>query len=191
MGRRRRKRGGLSRGFWFARNLVFLVCALVGVGAYFTHSDFAVSKPASWPARVVHVSDGDTVTVTNERNHQKYRVRLQGVDSPEVDHGRGRPGQPFGPVAKRFMTKLLAGARVVVHPSGDTSYDRIVGRIFKNGHDVAVRLVRAGMAWDYPHYDPRHIYTAYQRTARQASVGLWAGKNPTPPWRWRHQVWTR
>lgn len=148
------------------------------------------TQALAWPAQLDHATDGDTVTVVNTQTGQRVRVRLQGIDAPETTHGKHRPGQKYGPVAKRFLQKLLKGAQVSVIPNGTHSYDRIVGRVLANGQDVALPLVKAGLAWDYPRYDRQHHYTAAQRAAQQAHRGLWTQSNPTPPWDWRHHVWT-
>jgi len=45
--------------------------------------------------RVVAVHDGDTVTLLDRSNTQ-HRIRLAQIDAPEIGHGKGDPGQPFG-----------------------------------------------------------------------------------------------
>lgn len=128
--------------------------------------------------------------MTNNINGEQYRVRLAGIDAPEIDHGTGRAGQPYGLRAQAAMTRYLEGGQVAVHPNGSYSYGRIVATVTTNGRDVAHRLVRAGMAWDYPRYDPRGTYAGDQRRAQQAERGLWTREQPLAPWRWRHHYWT-
>lgn len=50
---------------------------------------------------VQKVSDGDTVTLIT-RDGTKLRVRLYGIDAPEVRHEK-KPAQPFGEEAKRAL----------------------------------------------------------------------------------------
>lgn len=143
----------------------------------------------AWPARLDHVADGDTITVVNANTGDRVRVRLEGIDAPEINHGRGRPGQPYGYKAKAYLEHLLAGATIAVHPNGTTSYDRIVAWVSADGRNVAIALVRAGLAWDYPHYDRAHRYTKAERYAEGHDLGLWNQPHPIPPWDWRHHHW--
>lgn len=202
--RRRRKKPSLT--LWLRRRLIWvLVVAAVGWSVAdrlpaladnppLGHPTAASAQPVAgqgWPARLDHVSDGDTVTVVNQANGSRYRVRLQGIDAPEVDHGRGRPGQRYGQRAKYAMRQLLSSATIRVVPDGTTSYDRIVAGILVNGQDVATMLVARGLAWRYPRYDQAGRYAQAQREAQAADLGLWSQSDPIAPWNWRHQVWTR
>ena len=54
--------------------------------------------------KAVHISDGDTLIVMDER-HRKYRVRLANIDCPEKR-------QPWGNKAKRALAGLV-GNRLV------------------------------------------------------------------------------
>src|SRR5687767_1893333 len=56
--------------------------------------------------KVVGISDGDTITVL-DNNKKQYKIRLQGIDSPES-------GQPFGQAAKQNLSALIFGKTVKV-----------------------------------------------------------------------------
>ena len=60
---------------------------------------------AGFQAKVIHIIDGDTITVL--RSKTQVRVRLYGVDTPEK-------AQAFGQKAKRFTARLVAGKQVKV-----------------------------------------------------------------------------
>lgn len=47
----------------------------------------------SWPAKVVSVADGDTITVLH--NDQKKEIRLYGIDAPEKDQASGQEAKKF------------------------------------------------------------------------------------------------
>ena len=51
------------------------------------------AQAADWQGKVVHVADGDTITVLKDGNEQ-VKVRLYGIDCPEK-------GQAFGTRANR------------------------------------------------------------------------------------------
>lgn len=144
----------------------------------------------AWPATLVKVADGDTITVINNTNGNRVRVRLAGIDAPEVDHGKGRPGQPLGMAAQGALASILLMANIEVHPNGTTSYGRIVATVTANGKDVATQMVAVGLARDYPRYDRQHKYTAAERSAKKAGKGVWSRRNAVAPWAWRHQVWS-
>ena len=50
---------------------------------------------------VVRIADGDTVTVLIE-NDRKIRVRLLGIDTPELD-------QAFGIEAREYLAQMILG----------------------------------------------------------------------------------
>lgn len=60
----------------------------------------------AWTAKVVSVTDGDTIKVVNTEQLQ-VKIRLYGIDTPEK-------GQPYGKAAGRYLASLIAGANVEV-----------------------------------------------------------------------------
>ena len=81
----------------------------------------AYATAATLEARVVGVSDGDTVTVLTSENRQ-FRIRLSGIDAPEKK-------QAFGTHAKETLARQLFGQAVVIEWSKTERYDRILGKI--------------------------------------------------------------
>jgi endonuclease YncB( thermonuclease family) len=134
------------------------------------------AQPLTGTAVIVH--DGDTVSVQTTRGI--VRVRLAGVDCPEL-------AQPRGPEAKAFTARLVLGRTVRVEPDGTDQYSRVLGRLFVDGTDVNVALVRAGMAWRYQSPGNDRVLVDAERTARSAHAGIWSDPNPEPPWRWRRE----
>lgn len=51
--------------------------------------------------------------------------------------------------------------------------------------DVNIEMVRRGMAWRYVKYDKAKLYVVAEAEAKTAGRGLWADKEPIPPWEWR------
>jgi micrococcal nuclease len=70
-----------------------LACILLAIVLGFAGSAPAAS-PRSLVATVRHVVDSDTITAITV-NATKLRIRLLGIDAPEIPHGN-KPGQPFG-----------------------------------------------------------------------------------------------
>ena len=128
--------------------------------------------------RVVGISDGDTIKVLVDK--QEVKIRLHGIDCPET-------GQPFGKAAKQFTSAQCFGKDVVVEVIDIDRYKRTVGVVLLlDGTIVNHEIVRAGLAWWYKQYAPvDETIEGLEKEAKEAKRGLWADKNPIPPWDWR------
>ncbi len=145
-----------------------VVCALI-------HLSYAAE---TFSARCVGVHDGDTITVLRDR--REVKIRLEGIDSPEL-------GQDFGTRAKQFTSQLVFGKTVTVALKYFDRHHRAVARVKVKGQDVSTALVAAGLAWDYKRYSSDPVLAQAQELAKAAKKGLWSRRNPTPPWAWRQQ----
>ena len=117
-----------------------------------------------------YVVDGDTLQCGPER------VRLFGVDAPELAHG-GRPAQPGAVEARRMLERITSGrVRCEEAGNGRDRYGRLVARCTAPGvGDVAAALARAGWARDYPHFSHGR-YAADEAAARAARRGVWRAR---------------
>ena len=125
--------------------------------------------------KVVGISDGDTITVL--QNKQQYKIRLYRVDCPES-------GQAFGQKAKEFTSSMVFGKNVEVSVYDVDTYGRSVGVVRINGMTV----LKSGFAWLYTKYCKQSFCGEWKVLEEQASkkrAGLWADKHPMPPWDWR------
>ena len=57
--------------------------------------------------RVIAVSDGDTITVLDEMDQGKFKIRLDKIDAPEKK-------QAFGSKSKQFLSSLIFGKQVSI-----------------------------------------------------------------------------
>ena len=136
-------------------------------------------RPSREPfeARVVGVSDGDTITVLEGTTQAK--VRLNGIDCPEKR-------QAFGARAKQLTSKLAFGKTVTVRPFGSDRYGRTLGEVvLPDGRVLNHELVAAGMAWHYTQYSKDETLARLERQARETRVGLWSEPRPVAPWEFR------
>ncbi len=127
--------------------------------------------------KVVAVLDGDTIEVLDGAK-KLHRVRFDGIDAPER-------GQPFGNRAKSTLSDLVFGKNVRVDTEGPDKYDRTIGRVHVDGRDAGLAMLEAGVAWHYTKYDQSREYAIAEKSAKDAGRGLWADRNPVPPWEWR------
>lgn len=128
----------------------------------------------AFPAKVIKISDGDTITVLSGKEQTK--VRLYGIDAPEKK-------QDYGQKSRQFLASLIAGQVVEVEPKGKDRYKRTLCIIHHKGQDINAQMVLNGYAWAYVKYS--RIYVDQEKTARENKRGLWQSSNPTPPWEWR------
>ena len=138
-------------------------------------------------AKVMKVSDGDTVKVRPVTGGKDIRVRLYGIDAPEIRHGR-KEGQNYGEDAAEALRSLVLRQDVTVEVMDTDRYGRTVGRIYKGKQDINLEMVRLGYAWAYVQYLKRPHASEYidaEKEARQKKLGLWKDNNPTPPWEFR------
>ena len=145
----------------------------------------------TFDAKVIRVSDGDTVTVLNSRNEQ-IKVRLANIDAPEGSHGRCRPGQPFSAQSKKYLSDLVKGKTVRFQCSTLDRYGRSICDIEIDGTTANRMLVGAGLAWanrSNPTFlrDPGVAEAEKQAVIKRA--GLWSDLRAIPRWEWRKTVW--
>mgnify|MGYP001765834058 CR=1 FL=1 len=122
------------------------------------------------------VHDGDTISVMQEG--RAVRIRLHGIDCPELH-------QPFGRAAKQTASSLVFKRDVRVVPVDVDAYGRLVADVYLGSLHVNLELVRRGFAWHYTRYSRDAALAAAEREARSARRGLWADSDPIPPWAWR------
>ena len=129
-----------------------------------------------YQATVVAVHDGDTITV---RSDITTKIRLFGIDAPELK-------QPHGQASKQALSGMVFGKTVTVTPANKDRYGRTVAQIKADGVDVNNKMVELGAAWWYTDYAKNDtIKQQLQSDAQGKRIGLWADKNPMPPWDFR------
>lgn len=128
---------------------------------------------------VTRIVDGDTIIV--EVNGAQEKVRLIGVDTPEVVDPR-KPVQCFGKEASAFTKILLAGKRVRLEPDQTQSdrdkYGRLLRYVFLSDNTLVNKIIIAeGYGHEYTYRLPYRYQTDFknaERIARESQKGLWA-----------------
>ena len=128
--------------------------------------------------RVTAVHDGDTLTLLVGTT--QHKIRLNGIDAPEL-------GQAYGTRARQFLSALVFGKTVTVRVVDVDRYGREVGDVYVGGVLANAELVRAGMAWHYKHYSKDATLAELEVQARAEKRGLWADPKAMAPWNYRRR----
>lgn len=142
----------------------------------------------TYTVSVSSVSDGDTFSCTvseGSARGTKLRVRLAGIDAPEVAHGSKLPGQPLGNESRMLLQQLLARTPVFLEVlDRDTRYNRLVCNVLyssQNGRRSAnVEIVRQGLAEVYVEYLKniapalRADLLSAEAQAKTRRMGIWS-----------------
>jgi endonuclease YncB( thermonuclease family) len=126
---------------------------------------------------VVAVAEGDTLTLSV--NGERVRLRLSGIDAPELD-------QPFGAQSRAALSTLTIGKRLECVEHERDRFGEPAMRCHLEKLDVGSEQVRQGMAWAYERYREDSAIRQLQQEAKLARRGLWAQSEPVAPWTWRH-----
>ena len=137
----------------------------------------SVGSAEMFYARVVGVQDGDSIIVLTQTK-QRIRVRLEGIDAPEM-------GQDFGRRAKETLSSLVFNRQVQIKQTDKDRYGRTVAVVFIGNQNINLTMVQKGLAWHFTRYNSDPLLQAAERLARKNKIGLWSHKNPIPPWVWR------
>ena len=116
-------------------------------------------------ARVVRIADGDTLELVPTGRVERVRVRLEGVDAPEL-------GEDFSRDAQNFLRRLLLDQQIRLIGRDVDRYGRLVARVQIGGRDASQALLEAGLACQRFAVDA--TLAAAEAQARTAGRGFWA-----------------
>ncbi len=131
--------------------------------------------------RVYRVVDGDTIYVTPDGGGTTRKVRLIGVDTPEIAHDD--PAECWGNEAWAYTEAALEGRLVWMTYDSECQdrYDRTLAYVHRGADAEGFfnrRLVRDGQATSFPVRPNTRFQStleADERAARDADRGLWGG----------------
>lgn len=136
------------------------------------------------------IYDGDTLRV--ERGGQELKIRLCGIDSPELK-------QAGGIEARDHLRSLVAqgdGAIGVV-PIEKDRYERTVADLFVMLEDDAEihlnsQMVMDGHAYHYAQYSDScpqpEVLVRAEEIAKSTNSGLWSNPGAEKPWEYRNRL---
>jgi micrococcal nuclease len=153
---------------------------------------------------VASVADGDTITVN--RGSETKKIRLCGIDAPEIKHGK-QPGQPFGDEAREKLRSLvdLAKNEVIIIPVESDRYGRTVAEVMASvsgewGIEMSFQeeMLKSGSAYYYKQYAsncPNHdafakaqeLAMAQPASGIASKAGVWGKPGLEKPWDYRRR----
>ena len=132
--------------------------------------------PGDKAYRVEKVIDGDTIRI--DYNGQSERVRLIGVDTPEMDNS-DKKLRALAKRATKYTEKLLGKRSVYLRFDQDRRdrYNRLLAYVYRasDGLFVNLELVREGYANAFVKYPFEHkdLFQHHEAQARKARKGIW------------------
>lgn len=155
------------------RRLLSFAALLLAAGAAVAQQT-CPPAPETPPLAVARVTDGDTLRLEDGR-----RVRLLGINAPEVAHGRN-PAERGGEAARQALHELIRQAgnrvRLAYGPDRRDRHGRTLAWVWVAEQEAGLHLVRAGLALQVvlpPNTAHADCYRAAERQARAAGRGLW------------------
>ena len=152
------------------RLLIFLLLLLIAAPAQ--AGTLSVVGRDTW-AEVKQAFDGDTFRTTDGE-----KVRLLGINTPEVAHGTER-GEPLGNKARDFLKSLIEGKLVRLKQDKEKrdSYGRLLSHVYlHDGTWVNGVMISEGLAFTYTFTPNLHFASdllRLEKAARDQNLGIW------------------
>ena len=142
------------------KEIAFVLFALVALQA-------AAATRYTQSGVVTRVVDGDTLWLKTSIGAQLLKVRIQGIDAPEIC-------QLGGLLARDALKLKVWGQRVTVTSGAHDQYGRTVGTVHMQGQDIGRWMVVEGHAWVYSYRSRKALYSAEFSQAYKERRGMFS-----------------
>lgn len=115
--------------------LMILLAGLLTINTVHAAGCLSIDVPSQ---AVLNNHDGDTFTLFAFAPGGVVKVRVEGVDTPELK-------EPKGDLAKEFTRQWLANGPFQLSTCGKPTLDRIVAKVSRDGRTLAQDLIDAGL----------------------------------------------
>lgn len=148
----------------------FLLCLLFVASPAFAFAE-------TLQGTVTRVSDGDTLQITVSAARKPIKLRIQGIDAPEICQNGGK-------AARDALRARLLRQSVTFSTQARDQFGRVIARVEHSGQDMGAWLVSNGHAWSDAYRNPGP-YATEQMAAQKKALGLWAQRPAIEPKQWR------
>lgn len=142
-------------------------------------SDYSFDKRHA--AKLISIHDGDSVKLNFHGRVESYRIQY--MDTPEL-------GQEDGEAAAAMLGVLLRFKYIefsIPTKGGSKSYNRNICKIYANGKDVGLEMIKRGYAWIDVRYPVPPEYIHAFADSVKYKRGMFANKNPVHPSLYRNK----
>ena len=149
---------------------------------FFSLNGFTYSSTEN--GNIIKIIDGDTVHFLKEGDTKYKKIRLVGIDAPELK-------QEFGKESRQCLVELIENKPIQLVKFGQDRYQRILAKIKIDQVDINLAMIRKGCAWFYRQYqeslneDDQKFYDQAEQMAQRQFLGLFKNVKALPPWVWR------
>mgnify|MGYP001336258663 CR=1 FL=1 len=156
--------------------LQLLILLVIIIFAIYIGNSIGEESVSKTSARVVSVTDGDTIRVEFANGHQES-IRLIGVDTPETHHPT-KPVGCFGPEASNFTKANLDQKDISLEYDVERQdkYKRTLAYVYLNDERFNDELIKQGFAKVLsiePNTRYANLYSKYEIQAKNDRIGLW------------------
>jgi endonuclease YncB( thermonuclease family) len=156
------------------RDLLLCLLIFLFIGLIVVRVSAVPEETVSGRVRIV---DGDTLVLSGKR------IRITGMDAPELAQTCLRDGRPWGcgAAARDRLMEITASADIACRLQGEDRFGRSLGVCTAGSMDLGGAMVRQGYAVAFGRYERE------EDDARRQKIGLWSGTFERPrKWRETH-----
>ena len=134
--------------------------------------------------KIIKIIDGDTVHFQANNDDGYKKLRLVGIDAPEMK-------QPFGYQSRQCLANLINNKLVQIITFGEDRYKRTLAKIIIEKIDINLAMIKNGCAWFYRRYkntldkDDQVMYDQAEIYSIENKKGLFSNQEAEAPWVWR------
>ena len=146
------------------------------------------TNSSSIEGNIIKIIDGDTVHFQISKSKKILKIRLAGIDAPELK-------QNFGEESRSCLLKLIKNDSVSIVSYGEDRYKRTLAKLLKNGVDINLVMIKNGCAWFYRKYkktltlNDQLLYDEAEKNAKLLGIGLFKNREAIEPWYWRKKTY--
>ena len=112
--------------------------------------DLPVFMPNLNNVKVIDVYDGDTITVAAmvEKKMYKFKIRLYGIDSPEL-RTKNKSEKEAAIKSRDYLRKMILHKKVQIKEPFYEKYGRICGTVYLNKKNICNDMIKKSKAISY------------------------------------------